>query len=495
MQERMSLRSRVGLTICLLLAVSFVGAGTVIWYTYRVEDMISVIVNDKIKAYQTAEALEIALIHQKGYVSYYFMDQNPSWLRQLGEWRQIFKERLKEAKLLSTHEEQKEKLSAILADIEVKYDHYVKMKDQVIDHYTSGERNAGSALHSQVRGEFFKILEMCAEFKKIQELEIIHIRDQSRNNTRRLREIAAMGLTFQLITGFFLTFFLVVQILNPLKELTEKTDSEKSHDTPLNLVKALAHNVDDLLKNAGETRHELEKSRESLAMAEKMAMVGKLAAGMAHSVRNPLTSVKMRLFSLNRTASLNDDQTDDLMVISEEIEHIDTIVQNFLEFSRPPKLQMQLVSPSTVVDMMLQLLTHRLKSYDVTVTRERKDTLPEIKCDPEQLKEVFVNLVENACQAMGRGGQITITEDVAETEGEKTCVIHVRDNGPGMSEKIVEKIFNPFFTTKDEGTGLGLSIVERIIENHNGKIRVESREGEGACFVITLPVAKPSNGL
>lgn len=493
MKERMSLRSRVGLTICLLLAVSFVGAGTVIWYTYRVENIIGVIVNDKIKAYQTAEALEIALIHQKGYVSYYFMDQNPSWLRQLGEWRQIFKERLKEAKTLTAHEDRRDQLDSLLAEIESRYDRYVKEKDQVIDHYTHGERNAGTTLHSHVRSEFFKILALCADFKKIQETEIIHIRDQSRNNTRRLREIAAMGLTFQLITGFFLTFFLVVQILNPLKALAEKTDVEKGHEQPLNLVKALAHNVDDLLKNAGETRHELEKSRESLAMAEKMAMVGKLAAGMAHSVRNPLTSVKMRLFSLNRTAHLNEDQNDDLRVISQEIEHIDTIVQNFLEFSRPPKLQMQMVSPSTVLDMMLQLLTHRLKSYEVTVTRNKGENLPEIKCDPEQLKEVFVNLVENACQAMGRGGHITITENVEQGENGSVCVIHVQDNGPGMSEKIAEKIFNPFFTTKDEGTGLGLSIVERIIENHNGRIRVESREGEGACFIVTLPVM-PGHG-
>jgi signal transduction histidine kinase len=80
---------------------------------------------------------------------------------------------------------------------------------------------------------------------------------------------------------------------------------------------------------------------------------------------------------------------------------------------------------------------------------------------------------------MGRGGQITIEEEVAKGESGNECVIHVRDNGPGMSDKIMEKVFNPFFTTKEEGTGLGLSIVERIIENHNGKIRVESKEGEG----------------
>ena len=280
------------------------------------------------------------------------------------------------------------------------------------------------------------------------------------------------------------------EVLRPLEQIRAVIRQEEQGGAGLGQVAATMRELKDTVHR---TQAELDESNRNLRHVEKLAMVGKLAAGMAHSVRNPLTSVKMRLFSLNRTAHLNEDQNDDLRVISQEIEHIDTIVQNFLEFSRPPKLQMQMVSPSTVLDMMLQLLTHRLKSYEVTVTRNKGENLPEIKCDPEQLKEVFVNLVENACQAMGRGGHITITENVEPGENGSVCVIHVQDNGPGMSEKIAEKIFNPFFTTKDEGTGLGLSIVERIIENHNGRIRVESREGEGACFIVTLPVM-PGHG-
>jgi signal transduction histidine kinase len=211
---------------------------------------------------------------------------------------------------------------------------------------------------------------------------------------------------------------------------------------------------------------------------------------MAHSVRNPLTSVKMRLFSLNRSLSMNSDQAEDFAVISEEIGHIDTIVQNFLEFARPPKLKMQKMSPSIVVNMMIQLLTHRLKSYDVTVNVVRDAMLPDITCDPEQLKEVFVNLVENACQAMGRGGLIIVTEQVRKNDsGKDTCLICVKDTGPGLPANILEKIFNPFFTTKEEGTGLGLSIAERIIENHGGKISVKSAVGEGTSFYIELPVA------
>jgi signal transduction histidine kinase len=223
-------------------------------------------------------------------------------------------------------------------------------------------------------------------------------------------------------------------------------------------------------------------------------LVGKLAAGMAHSVRNPFTSVKMRLFSLNRSLQLSDSQKEDFDVISEEIRHIDTIVQNFLEFSRPPKLKMQRISPSIVVDQAVQLLKHRLKSYDVTVTVERARNLAEIDADPEQLKEVLVNLIVNACEAMEKGGSIIIGEqESTDASNKRMAVIRVSDNGPGIPESIRHKVLQPFFTTKDDGTGLGLSIAVRIIEEHHGQMLIESDPG-GTTFIISLPVKEPNDG-
>ena len=220
-----------------------------------------------------------------------------------------------------------------------------------------------------------------------------------------------------------------------------------------------------------------------------MALVGKLAASMAHSIRNPFTSVKMRLFSLERSLELSEIQKEDLEVISEEIRHIDNIVQNFLEFSRPPKLRMQPVSPSAVIDSAIQLLEHRLKSYDVTVDIVRNNPLPDIYGDPEQLKEVLVNLVVNACEAMEKGGRITIKEEniLREPSGE-SAVLRLIDDGPGIPGSIADKIFQPFFTTKEDGTGLGLSIAARIIEEHRGRLVLESVAGGGAAFIITLPI-------
>jgi signal transduction histidine kinase len=278
-------------------------------------------------------------------------------------------------------------------------------------------------------------------------------------------------------------------VLVPIRLLahTAGRDGGVSLDEP-DEVKALGKKIQGLIESVDTTRIELEQSREHLLQSEKLAQIGKLAAGVAHSIRNPLTSVKMRLFTLERTLSLSTAQKEDFEVISEEIRHIDTIVGNFLEFSRPPKLKIQKASPSEVVDMAVQLLRHRIDSYGVTLELMRDRKLPEVDCDPEQLKEVLVNLIVNACEAMGDGGRILITEEEGTTDPMgRVVVIRVSDSGPGIPEVIREKIFEPFYTTKQEGTGLGLSIAAHIIQEHKGCLSVKCRARKGAVFTITLP--------
>jgi signal transduction histidine kinase len=149
---------------------------------------------------------------------------------------------------------------------------------------------------------------------------------------------------------------------------------------------------------------------------------------------------------------------------------------------------MQKISPSEVVDLSLRLLHHRLESCGVKVELVRDNPLPEIWADPDQLKEILVNLLVNACEMMVKGGVIRILEE--QQEGGpmgRSVTIVISDNGPGIPESIQESIFQPFFSTKEEGTGLGLSIASRIVENHGGTLTLQSREGQGATFVITLP--------
>ncbi|MFU8769239.1 MAG: two-component system sensor histidine kinase NtrB, partial [Desulfotignum sp.] len=184
-----------------------------------------------------------------------------------------------------------------------------------------------------------------------------------------------------------------------------------------------------------------------------------------------------------------DAQQEDFNVISGEIQQINKIVDNFLEFSRPPRLKTKNMSPSLIVDSALNLLEQRLKSYRVSVKLSRNTPLSQTRIDPEQLKEVIVNIIINACEAMKHDGRIIISEEERFINPlGKVAVIRIMDDGPGIPQEILNEIFNPFFTTKENGTGLGLSIAYNIIAEHGGWLDVSSKQGQGAIFVITLPV-------
>ena len=391
MKKLLSLRLKIYLILTSFVFVTLLGAGVMFWYTYKIEGVFNHLIEKDIAAFQSAEALESALVNQKGFVTYYFLDRDPDWLRQLGEYRQIFKQKLYDTKELSEEETQKK----IVNNIEKEYNVYIELKDSVIGYYQAGESEKGAILHKEVRKRFSAILDLCNEYKNLHKNRIIQAKQESHNEAVNLRFFSISGLLTIIVLVIAMAFFLINNILRPVDRLIIEAGREvKSGSTDGSVykedeIKVLAESVRDLIDDIDYTHTELEKSREHLQQAEKMALVGKLAAGMAHSIRNPFTSVKMRLFSLGRSQNMAETQKDDINVISEEIKHIDTIVQNFLEFSRPPKLKIQRVSPSVVVDLALQLLVHRLKSYDVTVEVIRKKPLPEINADPEQLKEVL----------------------------------------------------------------------------------------------------------
>ncbi len=485
MWKPVSLRTRVYAILSTLIIITFFGSMITVWYTLRMEEILVAITKKHLQTFQAAESLEVALINQKGFVSYFFMDGDPEWLRKLGEYRQIFKERLNTARQLADSDTQLEAIDRI----DHEYSTYISAKDRVITYYKDGDKENGFKLHKDVRYQFFFILELCEQYKEMQVNQIHKLSQDGHAQASKLRHIVALVSILVAMLSIILILFFINHILAPLRKLAGEASRMGTSGASQNEIKSLSHSIRDLIEDVDQTHIELQKSRETLLQAEKMTLVGKLAAGMAHSIRNPFTSVKMRMFSLGRTLKLTETQKEDLDVISQEIRHIDTIIQNFLEFSRPPKLKMQQVSPSAIVDLVIQLLEHRLISYEVRIEVIRKSPLPPIPADPEQLKEVLVNLVVNACEAMKKGGHIIISEEeTIERPAGKMVVIRVSDNGPGIPGHLTGKVLQPFFTTKEEGTGLGLSIASRIIAEHGGRLNLTSAEGMGTTFTITLPV-------
>jgi signal transduction histidine kinase len=487
--SRLSLKMRIYLLLATLITIALSSGVIMLWYTQRMQGLLAGIIDRNLAAFETAASLETALVNQKGFVTYYFLDGDANWLRQLGEYRQLFKARLEQALKLAQTSDQR----AAINQIADEYAFYINGKDQVITLYKAGRREEGAELHKTVRQRFFDIIGLCENYKLDHLDQIRRTQADNQATAVHLRIVTVTTIFLQMVLVIGLGFIFIHQILSPVHQMLQLADKDCRPENSSNVVTALVHSVNHLIRDVDMAHHELERSRENLLQAEKMALVGKLAAGMAHSIRNPFTSVKMRLFSLNRTLELDATQEEDFAVISQEIRHIDTIVQNFLEFSRPPKLVMQSVSPSAIVDTALQLLSHRLKSYAVDVQVMRSAPLPNVMADPEQLKEVLVNLIINACEEMKEGGSIKIEERLFGQQPHQFAVLSLSDSGPGIPSAFVGKVFQPFFTTKDEGTGLGLSIASRIVTEHGGTLTLEDGHTGGATFVITLPVKESDN--
>ena len=199
-----------------LVLITMAGGIVTVWYTYRMEHLLTDVTEKNITAFQTAEALEIALVNQKGFVSYYFIEGDPEWLRKLGEFRQIFKERLHNAIHMAESEREREALYRIKTE----YARYISIKDRVISYYQAGNREEGAALHRQVRDIFFTVLEFCHKYKEIHEERIQQAKSDSRIQAANLRIVAITAVC----TGFFLAvllaFVLGFQILGPLRRLT-----------------------------------------------------------------------------------------------------------------------------------------------------------------------------------------------------------------------------------------------------------------------------------
>jgi signal transduction histidine kinase len=483
--KRLSLRARVVGLLIVLGALALGSGGIGVWYTQQMETLFAAVVERDMAALQTQEGLLQALVKQKGFVSYYFMDGDPGWLVRLDEYRKAFTGHLERAEQLLRSDEDRKALQ----EIRSQYQTYVETRDRVIALYQNGEREKGLELHRQVRNHFFQLLALCETYEQVSVGRIRALQRESRTRAAAIRILAVTTLFIALILMGLFAFVLFMQILGPIRRLAGEAERFGGVKGAGDEVKALSRGVRGLMEDADHTHSELEKSRVRLLQTEKMATVGKLAAGVAHSLRNPMTSIKMRLFSLERNLQIPPAQREDLEVVTEEIRHMDNIVQNFLQYSRPAKLRMQKVSPSEIVDVTLQLLKHRFRSYGIELTLLRREPLPEILADPDQLKEVFINLLVNAMEAMaGSSGRITIEETMEEQDPlGVVAVIRIRDSGPGISASIREKVFEPFFSTKEEGTGLGLSIAMRIVRQHRGFLHMKSGEGEGTEFTVTLP--------
>jgi len=314
-----------------------------------------------------------------------------------------------------------------------------------------------------------------------------------------------------------ISYWVIGRVTNPIKSLSEtvvsfanghfgKTVSTGRKDEIGRLIAGFNVMAEKLKKAYKELEGKVEASnkeleiayqmlkqrQEQLIQSEKMAALGQLSAGIAHEIRNPLTSFKIFIQSLEKEIDLDENQKEDFRIIMKEIDRINENITRFLNFARPEEPLFQTINVSTLVKETVNLLAAKLKNSGIRLDILLPEEHPPVEGDPKQLAQVFLNLLLNAVEAMPRGGTLTISSAVKVNlvSLQESLQLIIEDTGHGIPEKDRPYLFDPFFTTKVGGTGLGLSIVYSIIQKHNGRIEVESELGKGSSFILSFPIQK-----
>jgi signal transduction histidine kinase len=235
-------------------------------------------------------------------------------------------------------------------------------------------------------------------------------------------------------------------------------------------------------------RRQLAETGAALQHAQKLASLGVLASGVAHEIRNPLTAIKARLYTHQKALPAGTPEHEDCDFIGAEINRLERIVREFLQFARPSDPQLAPVSPAALLREVQELLAPELREASVQLALDGAVETA-VQADAHQIKQVLINLVRNAAESIGASGTVTLRarESRLATGSRRAVALEVEDTGKGIPPDVQKRLFDPFFTTKPSGTGLGLSIAARIVEKHRGALEFQTQPARGTTFRVILP--------
>jgi two-component system NtrC family sensor kinase len=308
------------------------------------------------------------------------------------------------------------------------------------------------------------------------------------------RRAAGLSAAAVLAIVVILWLFFHQRVAKPVAQLLEATNIVAAGDLEHQLAVRRNDELGLLQRSFNEMTRRLAVARRQLYQSDRLASIGRLAAGVAHEINNPLTGVLVNSSFLHRRAAEGSEERKDLETIVHETKRCREIVKGLLDFSRQAPMSRAMVDINSVIERALRIVDNQLLVKNVQVTRALSDELPPIPAAADQIVQVLINLLVNAADAMGpRSGEIFVGTGLGASEQGPVIEIKVADNGCGIAEEDLGQIFEPFFTTKDRhGTGLGLAVVWGIVQEHGGLIRVDSKLGRGATFTVQLPVTQPS---
>jgi len=320
--------------------------------------------------------------------------------------------------------------------------------------------------------------------------------------------MAIMSVILLLVILFFITS----SIIQPLQQMVNATNKiangDLSHKVNINFqdeIGQLGHSFNRMTENlkkaneklilwgktlekrVEERTQELREMQDSFMRSEKLASLGKMAAGVAHEINNPLTSILLNTHLMLEKVEKNSRFRENLNLIADETSRCSEIVKGLLEFSRQNPPEKNFADVNDLINLTLSILENQVAFQNIKIIKNLDKNLPQIQIDINKMKQVFWNLMINSAEAMPEGGTLTLISRLSENS--KYIEIEFKDTGLGISKENLNKLFDPFFTTKGGGTGLGLAVSYGIIEQHKGKIEVQSKKYQGSTFAISLPIS------
>jgi signal transduction histidine kinase len=294
--------------------------------------------------------------------------------------------------------------------------------------------------------------------------------------------VAISGVVLVAILGSIIAF----NITAPVKQLVLVTEKVASGDLTAEAKVNTHDEIGTLAQSFNQMTRELKTSRDRLVQSERLAAVGQLSAGIAHEIRNPLTSMKMTIQLLKR--KLNDETVEEsLQVVLDEINRLEIIVNGILDFARPMELTLEKANIANVIDEVIKLMKPNLTHKKIEIIEEIEgQSISETMIDINKMKQVFMNIILNSIQAMPNGGDLKVHCE----QDNEAIKIEISDSGEGMSKDISDRVFEPFFSAKSGGTGLGLTNAKRIIELHKGEVFIDSIKDKGTKVTLILPYTK-----
>jgi signal transduction histidine kinase len=448
-----------------------------------------------------AEEMEVSLLGQEGLVASYMLSNgSKKWLDQLDQWRDMFEENLSSMRKGVRSPDE----IGMLDEIEADYRQLDKERKEVISLYKEGERDEANNARLEILSARFyeKIYNRCENLIDTIEKRVDAMGIESQKHVAAVAWTVGLCVCVTVILGAFLALLFFRDVVFPLRRMVADAQAyagdnpinpEDGKNLPIDELRTIGGYLRAMMSDMADTRVTLEQNRRQLLNAEKLASVGKLAASVAHEIRNPLTAVKMWLYSMRKAVGDNPELLRKLDIVSDEIARLENILRNFLAFSRPPALKPrpELVVP--LIDKTLELFGPRIEGKNIRLLRKETDGLPAIVADPDQLRQVWVNLLNNAADAVGDSGEICVQTDAQrESDGRRMVVVRFQNTGPAMPEDVKQRIFEPFYTTKESGTGLGLCIAASIMAQHGGRLVLESSTAERTTFAVWIPAADGS---